>query len=336
MGLSAMGIKAARKIVFALLLSASSMAMATLQQHNFLLSGNNGERGMGHFTWDDAVMPDGGNLSGVPMPAALLTLSITISGGNVVGGTTTFERSDCTYSILDSTPDFSIDMGFECNNGVNEISLFFVNSASLNKGLSVIDFEPGTTSPVAITPKAFASYQPLHKFSIRLGFVVLEPSENDDFDLGTSYGLEMDFEWYFSERFGLELSLVIATDGSSYSNNDNYQYDGISTTAFTLGLNGHIVRNEIYDWYVGILVGVVDYYDFDYVSIDNNDFSSSNDLGTESTWGVQTGLDIKMGDFWSVDVGLKYLDSSIDVDNIDSQSIDIDPVIFNISAVFRF
>ncbi|MBE9538301.1 MAG: IPTL-CTERM sorting domain-containing protein [Proteobacteria bacterium] len=145
-----MSIKLAKQCLFAVLLSASSMAMATIQEHTFSISGDNGETGTGSFTWDDAVVPDGSELAGFDMPAELLSISITISGGNVVGGSTSFVRGDCTQAVLQLTPNFINDINFWCDNGTNAIEGVETYSNILNSGsdgFSRLTFAPGTTAP---------------------------------------------------------------------------------------------------------------------------------------------------------------------------------------------
>jgi hypothetical protein len=128
------------------LLSAAT-ASAAVQQHSFTLSGSNGETGGGTFTWDDAVVPTGNYVA----LSDVISLSLTISGGNVVGGTSSFTKANCTDAALGNTPNFALDINFWCDNGSN--SLFGVDpyTNDLNEGASTLTFTPGTTAPVAPT-----------------------------------------------------------------------------------------------------------------------------------------------------------------------------------------
>ncbi len=106
-----------------LLASSAPIALAAIQQHTFSISGDNGETGTGMFTWDDQVVADGQPLSQDTQGTGdLLSVSITISGGNVVGGSTTFSLADCGGAWLEFTPDFMSDINFWCNNGTNSLS----------------------------------------------------------------------------------------------------------------------------------------------------------------------------------------------------------------------
>lgn len=129
----------------------AATASAAIQQHTFSISGDNGETGSGTFTWDDSVVPNG---SVLPFPQ-VLTISINISGGNTVGGSTTFTRADCTDAALAFTPDFTSgidpDINFWCDNGTNSLNGVWYYSNVLNGGPSTLTFAPGATAPVAPT-----------------------------------------------------------------------------------------------------------------------------------------------------------------------------------------
>lgn len=134
-----------QKIIFALLLSVSSIAMATVQQHTFGISGTNGETGSGTFTWDDAVVSDDSFL----LPTEVLSASIAISGGTVIGGSTSFVLGDCSGLILALTPDFASAISFVCDNGTNALTpVASSNTSNLNGGTSVLTFTAGSTVPV--------------------------------------------------------------------------------------------------------------------------------------------------------------------------------------------
>jgi hypothetical protein len=135
------------------LLSAAT-ASAAIQQHTFSISGNNGETGSGSFTWDDSVVPNGSALANdgsMSIPAEVLTISINLSGGNTVGGSTTFTRADCTGAYLQNTPDFTSDINFWCDNGTNSLVGVDPYLNLLNGGPSTLTFAPGATAPVAPT-----------------------------------------------------------------------------------------------------------------------------------------------------------------------------------------
>ncbi|MFV0680153.1 IPTL-CTERM sorting domain-containing protein [Ottowia sp.] len=140
-----------RLLAAALLLTAlAGTASAAVLQHTFNISGDGGETGTGTFTWDDTVVPSGSalNLNSTSISANVLSISISISGGNAVGGSTQFTKADCTGAILDSAPDFTADINFWCNNGTNTLSGIAPSVNDFN-GVSQLTFTSGTTAPLA-------------------------------------------------------------------------------------------------------------------------------------------------------------------------------------------
>lgn len=119
-------------------------------QTTFTLTGNNGESGSGSFTWSDD--PDPG--PGVDL-GELSALSITISGGNVVGGAVTFGIADCLFFAATPPPAFTANINFVCDNGVNDTALQGTNIVNLNSGASAITASAPVTSSLA--PKTVPS-----------------------------------------------------------------------------------------------------------------------------------------------------------------------------------
>ena len=94
----------------------------------------------------------------------------------------------------------------------------------------------------ASVPHSFAEDEP---FAIRFGVVVLQPTGGreilgQEYELGTSYGGEFDFEWYALHHLGLEGSIAIALDADIESRGDAVA--GVTMVPLTVGLNGHIIR----------------------------------------------------------------------------------------------
>lgn len=136
-------------VLGAALAACSALASAAIQQHTFPITGSGGETGMGRFTWDDAVISSGAlNENTSSLDAELLSINITISGGSVIGGTTSFTRADCSGAVLQYVPSFTTDINFWCNNGTNSLEGVFFYTNALNGEGSTLTFAPGTTAPV--------------------------------------------------------------------------------------------------------------------------------------------------------------------------------------------
>jgi hypothetical protein len=137
--------------VFMLVLGACAgltapLARAALVAHVFSITGSNGETGAGRFVYDDDLVSDGNPVANSLVDTGdIVSLSIQISGGNVVGGSTSFELSDCVGAFLENSPDFGIDINFWCNNGVNSLS---GRSENLNFLNDAADFGAGLVEPV--------------------------------------------------------------------------------------------------------------------------------------------------------------------------------------------
>ncbi|WP_136680447.1 hypothetical protein [Neptunomonas sp. XY-337] len=127
-------------------LFASSLVHGAVQSHSFTLLGNNGEVGSGSFTWDDVTVPNGGSVG----YDDLLSFSLTLNGGNVVGGSVTFEKVDCDDVLLLPAPDFTTSLNVStCSKGGNSLMGETPLEGRLaGMGPSVISFYPGSTSLV--------------------------------------------------------------------------------------------------------------------------------------------------------------------------------------------
>lgn len=149
--------KASCSLSFALVAVLTSGAVsAAIQQHSFAITGDNGESGTGSFTWDDETVPVGSSVgsTGVSGTGAILSLTMTISGGNVFadgfvpGSTITFTLADCSLATADLSPDFQEQLNFDCESedGLNYIFPVGSSIANLNETATTLTFTPGTTS----------------------------------------------------------------------------------------------------------------------------------------------------------------------------------------------
>lgn len=145
-------------LAIAALLTTISSANAALLTHTFGISGDNGETGAGTFTWDDTVVGNGSPVSDSLVDlGAILSLSIEISGGNIIGGTTVFTGSDCVGAYLQDSPDFLTDINVFCNNGVNTLSGRTENVNYLN---DTVDFGAGLTQPILGPSSSTLTFSP--------------------------------------------------------------------------------------------------------------------------------------------------------------------------------
>lgn len=172
------------------------------------------------------------------------------------------------------------------------------------------------------------------RFAIRLGPVLVDPTSNatirgQNTELDDAYGGELNFEWYFKPKWGLELSAVGAADVESIGDDID---GGISVNPFTVGLNFHPIRNRNVDWSVGLLLGRVRYGDF---TVQGDDFATT--INDDSTYGIQTSVDLSPSSWkhWAFNIGVKYLKSSAEFKGSPGE-FDVDPLIWRVLLGYRW
>jgi hypothetical protein len=171
-------------------------------------------------------------------------------------------------------------------------------------------------------------------FAIRFGITLVEPTTDTSFqgsvtEFDSNFGAEFDFEWYFLSRLGLEAGVM--TSGDVDVTEDRDAIGAVTFSTLTVGLNGHVVRNDSIDWAIGVVVGQASYGDFD-----SSDGVTTFRSEEDTIWGVQTFLDIPInkGGAWAIDVGVKWVSTSLDPGS--GPGLDYDPVILRVMGVWRW
>jgi outer membrane protein W len=176
------------------------------------------------------------------------------------------------------------------------------------------------------------------RFAVRFGLIVLEPTadsviQGERSELKQAFGVEGDFEWYFLRRVGLEGSILTGVDADVEDDGDTVA--GVTVTPLTVGINFHPIRTPRVDWSIGAVAGVISYGDFEF-----EDDTSSVKTDQESTYGVQTAVDIGVAGQgrWGINVGLKYLKADLELDEgaLPDAELAVDPLILRVMGVFRF
>ena len=163
------------------------------------------------------------------------------------------------------------------------------------------------------------------RFAFRFGFIIVEPT-GDAFD-DTQGGFEVDFEWYFHPRVGFEAAIASST-------NSDFELTGQRVTdllfsTFTLGFNGHVVRTKKVDFALGILAGSAAFRD---VEIEGS--TTTFQIARDTAFGAQAFVDMTVSRKWAVNVGLKYLDTQLELEQ--GPELDFNPVILRVMGVFRW
>lgn len=167
-----------KKVIQCFLVLAAALAsvstLAAIQMHSFTVSGDNGETGSGFFTYDDQTVLDGDQIGDLENTTGdLLSLELTISGGNVVGGQTAFTLSDCFGAIMEVAPEFVDDINLWCDNGSNSLRGVEEFTNEFNDGDSTLTFVPGASSPAPAQPSTPVPALPMGGLVILAGLAGL-------------------------------------------------------------------------------------------------------------------------------------------------------------------
>jgi len=163
------------------------------------------------------------------------------------------------------------------------------------------------------------------KYALRFGFLIVEPT-GDSFD-DTQGGIEIDFEWYFHPRVGFEAAIASSTNSSF--DIEGQQVSDLLFSTFTLGFNGHVIRSKKVDFALGILAGSAAYRDLELEGL-----TTTLQIARDTVIGAQAFVDMTVGRKWAVNVGLKYLDTQLDIEQ--GQKLDFNPVTLSVMGVYRW
>lgn len=148
----------------------------------------------------------------------------------------------------------------------------------------------------------------------------------DAVEASTEYGWEIGGEWKPSSRIGLELAYF---DAEHDVEADGTVIGDIDLRPWTFTANFHLVSRDAFNWYVGPTLAYVDWSD---VRLDGG---GSLDVDSETTYGVSTGVDIGIGDTVALQLGLRWLDASVDSPVLPND-VSVDPLFTRIGVAFRF
>lgn len=145
-------------------------------------------------------------------------------------------------------------------------------------------------------------------------------------EASSEYGIEIGGEWKPSERFGLELSYL---DAEHDVEADGTAIGSIDLRPWTFTANFHVVSRDALRWYIGPSVSYVDWSD---IALNGG---GSLDVNGETAYGVSTGLDIGFGDTFALQLGLRWLEASVDSDVL-PDDVSVDPLFARVGVAFRF
>ena len=145
-------------------------------------------------------------------------------------------------------------------------------------------------------------------------------------EASTEYGWELGGEWKPSNRFGLELAYL---DAKHDVEADGAVIGDIRLRPLTFTANFHLVNRSAFNWYVGPTVAYIDWSD---VSLGGG---GNLAVDSETTYGISTGVDIGFGDTVALQLGLRWLDASVESPVLPND-VSVDPLFTRIGVAFRF
>jgi outer membrane protein W len=139
-------------------------------------------------------------------------------------------------------------------------------------------------------------------------------------------GWELGAEWKPTDRIGIEASYLDATHDVEA---DGARIGEIELRPWNFALNFHVVAGDTFSWYVGPTVAYVDWSELELAN------GATLDVDSETTYGVTTGVDFGFGDRLALQLGLRWLDSSVESPSLPS-AVSVDPLFMRVGVALRF
>lgn len=154
-------------------------------------------------------------------------------------------------------------------------------------------------------------------------------------------GVGIALERRFTDRLGFEAAALFAkvpdTDVTGSSGQQTEVDEGPGFFPITASLNIHLTPDRKVDVYVAPTVSFVTFGDFD---LEVDGVTMSYETEDEFAWGASLGTDIKLGERWSLNTAVTYLDVEMEVREVGAVSAPVitrfDPLIVRVGATFDF
>ena len=181
-------------------------------------------------------------------------------------------------------------------------------------------------------------------FLVRARAVYITPDESaetsigGDIDIGTDVVPELDFTYFVTDKFALEL--ILATNEHSVAAIGTAAGDvplgDITLLPPTLTLQYHPLAGETFSPYIGAGINYTLFYDAD---LPAGGIITDIDYDASIGFALQAGFDVMLNDNWFFNVDAKRLWLNTDVDlngGTITADVDIDPWIFGAGFGFKF
>jgi outer membrane protein W len=139
-------------------------------------------------------------------------------------------------------------------------------------------------------------------------------------------GWEIGGEWRATDRFGLEVAYFAAEHDVEANGT---AIGKIDLRPWTLTANFHLLSRDTFNWYVGPTLSYIDWSDVALAG------GGRLNVDGETTYGVSTGLDLGFGDRVALQLGLRWLEASVESDALPDE-VAVDPLFARVGVAFRF
>ncbi|MBV7270182.1 OmpW/AlkL family protein [Winogradskyella luteola] len=176
-----------------------------------------------------------------------------------------------------------------------------------------------------------------NRWQARLRLISVIPSPGDDLagadvDLSTAFVPELDFTYFFTKNIAAEL--ILGTAKHEVEIEDGADLGHVWLLPPTLNLQYHFYAGD-FKPYVGAGVNYTFFY-----GVDEGDFE---DIEYDNAFGfsLQAGLDYNLNDKWFLNLDIKklFLSTDVEVDTGEGKlpvEVDIDPLIIGVGVGMKF
>lgn len=185
---------------------------------------------------------------------------------------------------------------------------------------------------------------PEKRWKVDLRLIAVAPDESGTtspsvgpgpFDIEVAYVPEVDVEYFFDERWSVEL--IAATSPHKVSQADVGPLGETWVLPPTLTLKFHPDMDETFKPYIGVGINYTTFWNVD------NPPGLDLDYGDSWGWAVQAGVDIQIDDRWSFNIDVKKIDIDTDVRVsttlgafVTDAKVEIDPWVIGVGFGYRF
>jgi outer membrane protein W len=182
-----------------------------------------------------------------------------------------------------------------------------------------------------VTAAAQAQKTGDYDFKLFVGGAYVQPL-NDTEILGETvgatneFGIELGGEWRMGDRLGFEIAYLDAQPDIEV---DGDRVGDIDLKPWNFTLNFHIVDRDAFSWYIGPTLSYINWSNL------HLEGGGTLEIDSETTWGASTGFLFGLGDTFGIELGLRYIDSTLESPMIPDE-VAVDPLFARVGISFRF